>query len=230
MIDPGVQIVDVDPVGFAALCASLAQRDRSQGREVSVAHAGGVVRKVIATFEVEVGLAAGDRIDDPDAAARRLQSQTGADLVTIIDEESIADLSPRLTELARSCRSQGELLWRARVLWQEHPGVVTVPEPSPPRWPAVADAIAAVPDGHWIVLESSDADGAGDFRLAAKVVGGLLVTITSAAPDGPTGLVVRAPAEVFDGVLRADDPWSQLRQQHTAGTLTSDGLDLFAGA
>ena len=229
MIDPGVRIVDVDPDGFAALSASLVQRDRRPRREVSIVHRGGVVRKAVATFDTEVGLGAGDRIDDARSAGGRVQRHTGADLVTVIDEEAIADLSPRLVEVAKQCRSQAELLWRARVLWQGHQGVVTVPDPSPPRWPIVAEVVAAVPDGHWIIMESAGEDGSLAMRLAGEVIGGLLVRITS-VPTGPVALRLHAPALVFDAVLRSDDPWRELRDQHAAGALSAEGLDLFAGA
>ncbi|MGI8794390.1 MAG: hypothetical protein ACR2H3_14655 [Acidimicrobiales bacterium] len=222
MIHPGVAIVDVEPDGFSAVCVALARRDLAATQTVSVAHRSGVVRAIVHSVD---GLLPGpfDPVEDPRATAVTLRSRFDADTVVVIDEEQLGDLSAQLTELGRTCDSQGELLWRARQLWHEHPAVVTVPAPSPPRWLLVAEILASVPDGEWVVLRAERAER-GPFVLAGQVDQGLLVRITSVEPPDGVAIEVTAALGVFEAVLGSSDPYAQLRAALADGSIRTTNL------
>lgn len=202
MIDPKVRVVDVDPAGFAWLNGLLAARDVAGDGSVTILHESGEIVRAVHSWrgdltEAEVGL-----VDISDADATR--TALDADHVVLLDRTSLASLDATVTELGRTCPTQGELLWRSREAWNAHPGVVQSPPPRPSRWPNVAELVAGVPDGSWLVAVCT---GAPSWTVGAEVRGGVIVHITSAVPDGAdVAIRVELPAVAWEAALAADDP------------------------
>lgn len=202
MIDPRVRIEDVDPDAFAHLNKVLSQRDRQGPNTLTVVHDNG--RVVQATMP---GIT-----DDDIRDLEELGRQHGVDEVVLLDRRGLDDLSAQLVELARSTDDQGVLLSQTRDVYLGHWAVTVVPPPGPSRWPALREALNAVPDGAWLVAE------ADDFKLAAQVRGGRIVRITSYPPDGAhIAVTLRSTVDDVDAVLLADDPLGELRSLRDAG-------------
>lgn len=226
MIDAGIRIVDLDPDGFSWLNDLLLKRDVARRSTVSVLHDGSRVIQVAGTAAADAGVAAGDAVDDPEALADLVLTRTGADEVTVLDRRGLDELSSDVVDLARRCASQGELLWRSRERWNNHPAVVLRPSPEPSRWPPVQELLARVPDDHWLVLQ---VDGDAPFALAGRVRGGLLVELTSRPVEGPVSASIRAPREHVARVLGAGDPLAELVELLDDDAVDHLGLDLLRG-
>ena len=186
MISPAVRTRDVDPDAMAWLNRVLAGRDRRIRRTLTVVHAAGRVTAV--TGDGDPAVATGDPVDDPAALAAALREAGAYDEVVVVDAPALEELSADLVDLGRRCTSQAELLWRARELWNTHPAVAQSPAPRPSRWPALADRLAAVPDGTWIRVGVSLDDGRVHV-LAVLVEGGVVTELTSNVPAGAGDVV-----------------------------------------
>lgn len=227
MIDARVRIVDLEPDGFSWLNGRLSSRDR-WGGEVSVLHDG--TRVVSVAGPAGDAVAHGDAVGDPAALAASVADASGAELVTVIDRRVLDELSSSLVDLGRSCRSQGELLWRARELWNTHPGVVAVPAPEPSRWPAVEALLAAVPDDRWIVARARR-EGSPPMVLAGRVRDGLIVEVTSAEPPvEAVAALLETDAATIEQVIAADDPLAALLDALRDPATTHRGLEPLLGA
>jgi len=222
VIDAGVRMVDLDPEMFAWLNEKLAQRSRS-GDEVSVLHDGLCVVQVAGPVGDVVAI--GDAIDDPCALAERIAGACDAALVTVIDMRCLDAVSADLVELGKECRSQGELLWRARERWNREPGVVMVPAPEPSRWPPVQRLLDGVENGRWVVARMRQ-DTRPASVLAARVRDGLIVEVTSVTPpDEDVAVLLDASTDVIADVLDADDPLGALRAVIPRADVVHRGLE-----
>lgn len=213
MIAPDIQIVDVDPDGLAFVNAALSERDRAVAPGVTVLHDGRRVVRIAASGEVP--LQVGQSIDDPAVTAARIREATGAPSVTMVDECRLDDLSAALVELGRACSSQGELLWRARELWNNHAAIVQVPAPSLSRWRGVSDLVTRVQDGQWIVMRICR-NGERVWTFAAMVERGVVVKITSAEPPPErTAVALEVEADRLRAILTAPNPLTRLYEEAT---------------
>ena len=213
MISPDVRIVDVDSEGLAFVNAALSERDKASAPAVMVLHDGRHVVRIAAPADVPI--AAGDPIGDPRATAARIQEATGALSVTLVDERQLDALSSELVELGRSCPTQGEVLWRARELWNSHAAIVQVPPPGLSRWRGVSDLVGRVPDGRWIVLRICR-DESRVWTFAARVEGGVVIEITSAhPPPDSTAVTLEVEADRLHTILTAPNPLARLYEEGT---------------
>lgn len=211
MIAPDIRMVDLDSEGVAFINGVLSSRDRNTDRGVMVLHDGAEVIRVAGHVgEVDVvGMAVGE----PSATAERLRELTGAATLAFVDMRLLDSLSADLVDLARGCATQGELLWRARDLWNGHAAVEQAPSPRLSRWPDVEELLRRVGDGQWVLLRLRRSDGA-DWAFAAQVDGGVISMITSVPPASEdTAVTVELEVEQFRSMLQASDPLAMLYQE-----------------
>jgi hypothetical protein len=175
MIAPEVRMHDLNPDGFAALNKRLSAVAWGAGEAtLTVLHAGGSVINAVHSSRGVVGV---EELEEPEV----MRVRHAVDRVLLLDRSRLGDLSSRLVDLARLSANQGELLWRAREVWNSHEAVVQSPAPEPSKWPAVSDRLARVPDDAWVVARIRYGEGQS-FVVAGCVVGGVLVEITSSVP------------------------------------------------
>lgn len=218
MIAPGIEIVDLDPDGFAHLCALMARRERAR-TQLQVLHDGGKVLRVVHSTHGALPRHR-EPFDDPHARAAQLLADTDVDQVVLLDRGGLDDLTAAVDALATPERTQPEMLWLANQTFWSHPCVACAPAPPPSRWPAIQAALRSLGDDYTAVLGVWRGDDPF-LTLVGRVTGGILVSLTSAheppprsrAPElverlereRPVPLAALCDLDVLDAVVLAED-------------------------
>jgi hypothetical protein len=211
VIAPDVQMVELDSEGVAFINAVLSARDRNSDRGVMVLHNGAEVIRVAGHVGEPAVL--GMPVGEPSVTAERLRQLTGAATLTLVDSRLVDSLSDDLVELGRACATQGELLWRARDLWNRHAAVAQAPEPRASRWPDVEELLRRVGDGQWVVLRLRRSEET-EWVFAARVEAGVISKITSVPPSAEdVSVTVELDVDQFRSMLEAPDPLAILYRE-----------------
>lgn len=238
MISPDVQIVDLEPDGFAHLCRLMSPRVYSTGRDLQILHADGRVVAAVDTRDGVVTSAYTGPVPDPDEALNR----SGADRVIMVDRTMSDDLAQALLEAARTSPTQAELFWTSQATFWAHPAVTVRPPVGASVWPGLHAWLKGLGPETWAVLGAWRGDDLA-LSLVVRFRDGDADLITSAdhfgvrppraeaqrlvdivSERGPVELALLCDLSDLESVISAPDPWTQLRAVSDR-SIASRGLD-----
>lgn len=250
MISPDVEVLGVEPEGYAWLCDRVAARQSLQGDWLWGRHDGERLLALVPESPTGDDRVGGIDLSEPATAAASLRSSLGLARVVLIDDRRRFELGQSLDQAAAPGITQWEFFRACQRRFWSSPAVATSPEPPSDSWDLLADALRDASDLD-VVLLVTDA-GSLFLGLRATIRSGLMVRLSGALPeqdDPPSDLagvlaeidakqrvdvVLAGTRTAFEAVLASPDLIPALRKMATSPEVVHvRGLEklgkLFAG-
>jgi hypothetical protein len=197
MIAPDVEVIGLEPEGYAWLCDRVAGRHSLQGEWLWGRHDGSYLLASVPALTSGDPALTGIDLGDPAAAARRLREALGLERVVLVDQRHSAALARRLDDAATPSRTQWEFFRACQATFWSSPAIATSPDAPADRWDDVSRALQTAGDLDFVllVMEANTLF----LGLRATVRQGLMVRLTGALPDGED-----APRDLEGRIARVD--------------------------
>ena len=218
MIDPAIEMVDLEPDGFGLVNRIARAHLGTPAVELHVLHADGrIVRAVHTRDGIEPSLR-GRAIDV--SRAEELRVEFGVARVILVDERRLNELAEPLVAAA-AARTQDEMLVRSRRAFLASPAVIVVPPVADGTWELWSSHVRRLGDDYVALIAGYTGDLCA-FTLVATLREGTVRRVTSLIPVlgdarpplskadelvaaaetiGPVRLAVIADVEVFAEAL-----------------------------
>ncbi len=215
MIDPRIEMVDIEPDGFGLVnqLASL----RPARAELHVLHRRGLVVRAVHTRAGVVHTLKGRTIQPTEDGADALRAETDVARAILVDAERLAELALPLSQ-AFDAPTQDEMMIRSRRVFAERGAMIAVPPQSYDEWDAWSAHLRNLGEDYVAFVAGYDGEACA-FTLVGRVRDGLLSRVTSLPPGerppltsaaslvdaagaaGPVRIAVVADVEVFAAAL-----------------------------
>lgn len=177
MIAPEVAIVDLEPDGFATLCALMAGRERARRPVLQILHEDGRVLRVVHSTRGALE-EHHEPFTEPERRAEELLEQTGVGRVVLLDRRGLGALAREIDGFATPGRTQAELLWAANERFWANPCVATAPAAPRIPWAGMGDRLTAWGPQAWGVLAAWRGEELA-FTLIARIEHGRVTLLSS---------------------------------------------------
>lgn len=180
VIHPHVEIVDVEPDGFAVVCELAGARHRSGRGELHVLHERGRVLRAVRTAGGPTSEFNGDLGPDLASRARTLREAAEVDRVVLVDRELLGAEAAALAAAASPEFDQPTAFRRSNAVFWASPAVVADPTPdlAYESWDALEERLRRLGADYQALVAGYAGDHCA-FTLVARLVGGRVVHLTS---------------------------------------------------